>query len=58
MKEKFNLSCHITKDDRYILFDSHATKKLDGMILEIVPNNLDIVKYKLIMYCGIESLNK
>ena len=47
MKEKFNLSCHITKDDRYILFDSHATKKLDDMILKIVPNDLDIVKYKL-----------
>lgn len=47
-RNKLNLSCRYQKDDRYLLFDSISTNKLDEIILDNIPNNLDIIKYKLL----------
>ena len=47
-KNRFNLNCKYQKDDRYILFDSIATNKLDNIILNNVPNDIDIIKYKIL----------
>ena len=47
--DKFNLHCHTKKDDRYIIFDSASSKILDNIILNNVPNNLDIINYKILI---------
>lgn len=46
--EKFNLIGKPLKDTNYISFTSDSSKKLDSMILEVIPNDLDIVKDKII----------
>lgn len=47
-KEKFALDAKIIKDDRYIEFDAISSRIIDSMILKHIPNNLDIVQYKII----------
>ena len=46
--EKFNLIGKHLKDTNYISFTSDSSKKIDSMILEVIPNDLDIVKDKII----------
>lgn len=45
---KLKLNPKIKKDRRYILFDSISSRKIDGFILNSIPNNLDIVKQKVL----------
>lgn len=47
-KERFDLVCWQKKDIRYISFDANSSRKIDSMILDILPNNLDIVKKKVL----------
>lgn len=47
-KEDLSLNCHTLKDDRYIQFDAISSRKIDELILSYLPNDLDIVKYKII----------
>ena len=44
----FGLTCWVQKDDRYINFDSNSSRKLDEIILENIPNNLDIIHKKIL----------
>jgi len=47
LKEKFELICWQEKDVRYIRFDAPSSRKIDKIILNNIPNNLDIIKYKI-----------
>lgn len=46
--EKFSLVGKSLKDTDYISFTSDSSRKIDSMILEVIPNDLDIVKDKII----------
>lgn len=46
-KEKLGLYCHQETDSRYIRFNANSSKKIDKIILENVPNDLDIIQYKI-----------
>ena len=49
IKEKFNLIGYVTTfDNRYIKLTSDSSRDLDNIILKNIPNELDIVKYKII----------
>ena len=48
MNDKFSLYPYQEKDKRYILFNSDDTKIIDQKILKNIPNELDIVQYKII----------
>ena len=45
---KFGLNCWVQKDNRYVVFDSDSSRKIDLIILESLPQDLDIVQYKII----------
>ncbi len=47
-KNKFHLNCHLLKDERYLLFDVVSSKVIDDIILRNIPNNLDIIQYKIL----------
>ena len=48
-KEKFGLLPHIINaDNRYLLFNSEDSREIDNIILRNIPNNLDIVQYRII----------
>lgn len=47
-KSNFRLNCKTIKDDRYIEFDAPSSRKIDDIILSNIPNNLDIIQYKII----------
>lgn len=47
-KENFCLQGSQKKDSRYVCFDSISSKRIDAMVLENVPNELDIVKKKIV----------
>lgn len=47
LEEKFGLNFRIQKDIRYVTFDSPSSRALDKMILKNIPNDLDIIKYKI-----------
>lgn len=48
LKDKFKLETHLEKDVRYLLFNSTSSRKIDALILKCIPNELDIVKYKIL----------
>lgn len=49
MESRFNLTGHITNcDDRYMIFTADSSRKLDMIILDCVPCDLDIIKDKLL----------
>jgi len=48
LKERFNLIGRLRKDIRYIDFDAKDTRRIDKMILNNIPNELDVVKKKII----------
>ena len=43
----YGLKGSICKDTRYAKFNSNNSKIIDNMILKNIPNNLDIIKYKI-----------
>lgn len=45
---EFELRFNRNKDNRYINFDALSSKRIDNIILEHIPNNLDIIKKKII----------
>lgn len=48
LKDKFGLVGKIKKDVRYFELNSDSSRKLDDIILKNIPNDLDIIKYKII----------
>ena len=57
-KERFDLNCWQEKDDRYINFDANSSRKIDSIILKILPNDLDIVKKKILNNSNITEAAK
>lgn len=53
---KFNLVCNQIKDVRYVHFDAISSKRIDDLILKYIPNDLDIVKKKIINNSKIREL--
>lgn len=47
-KEKFGLDGYRMKDQRYIKFTADSSRILDKIILRNIPNDLDIVRYKIL----------
>lgn len=47
-RDRFDLSFTYEKDVRYVVLNAPDSKKLDEIILRNIPNNLDIVQYKII----------
>ncbi len=45
--ERFDLIGKLQKDVNYISFTSDSSKRIDSIILDIIPNELDIVKDKI-----------
>lgn len=48
LQERFGIEPHIQKDDRYIGFSKVDSQKINEIILRNIPNNLDIIKYKIL----------
>ena len=48
LKEKFDIDVHIHKDGRYVGFDKTDSQKICDIILRNIPNDLDIIKYKIL----------
>lgn len=46
--DKFNIKSKRNKDDRYLHIYLKDSKMLDEIILRNIPNNLDIIKYKIL----------
>lgn len=55
-KRKFNLECKQEKDNRYVRFTAVSSKKIDKIILNNIPNNIDIVKKKILENDSIRDL--
>ncbi|MFK7678657.1 hypothetical protein ACI3ER_11505 [Bacillus sp. Wb] len=47
LKERFDISFYIKKDQRYIEFDAESSRTIDSIILNSIPNDLDIIKNKI-----------
>jgi len=47
LKDKYGLDSRVKKDIRYLYFDAKSSRKIDNIILNNIPNDLDIIKYKL-----------
>jgi len=47
LKERFNLNCWQGKDIRYLQFDAECSRNIDLIILRNIPNEFDIIKYKI-----------
>ena len=48
LKERFDIEVHLRKDTRYIGFSKADSQKIDEIILRNIPNDLDIIKYKIL----------
>jgi len=48
LKERFGISSKINKNIKYISFGRIDSEKIDKIILKNIPNNLDIIQYKII----------
>ena len=48
LKNMFNVNSHIKKDTRYIGIDKLSSNIMNRIILDNIPNDLDIMKYKII----------
>ena len=51
LKERFDIEAHLRKDMRYISFNKADSRKIDEIILRNIPNDLDIIKYKILKEC-------
>lgn len=47
-KEKFGIIGKRLKDERYVEFTADSSRLLDKIILRNIPNDLDIIKYKIL----------
>lgn len=47
LEELFNIKGYLKKDVRYITFRVPCSKIIDSIILKNIPNELDIIKYKI-----------
>lgn len=47
LKEKFNIEAIEQKDNRYFRFHTEDSWKITKIILDNIPNNLDIIQYKI-----------
>ena len=47
-KERFDIVGKIRKDTRYIGFDKRSSQIIDDIILRNVPNDIDIIQYKIL----------
>lgn len=57
-KYKFNVNGYIREsDNRYLIFNAIDSKKIDDIILRNIPNNLDIIQYKIINNNKIKELS-
>ena len=57
-KERLKLTCWQQKDERYITFDASSSRKIDKMILNIFPENFDIIQKKIINNSNITQAAK
>lgn len=48
LNNKFGIVGRIQKDNRYINFNKVSSDKIDEIILRNIPNDLDIIKYKIL----------
>lgn len=48
LRRLFNVNSYYAKDDRYIRLDSRSSATMNRIILQNVPNNLDIIQRKII----------
>lgn len=55
-KRKFGLEPYLKSDVRYMQFRAPDTRKIDKMILKNIPNDLDIIKYKILFNKHIHRL--
>ena len=47
-KSNFNLECHQLSDKRYVIFTAISSKKIDEIILNNIPNHLDVIDKKIL----------
>jgi hypothetical protein len=47
LKQKYNINAYPDKDIRYLDFDATSSRIIDQIILESIPNELDVIKYKI-----------
>ena len=47
LKNKYDLTSRLKKDIRYLYFDAKSSREIDKIILRNIPNELDIIKYKI-----------
>ena len=52
-KEKFEIVGYLCKDTRYMNFRVPCSKIIDEIILRNIPNDLDIIQYKIIKKMGV-----
>lgn len=48
LKDRFGIEARFRKDNRYIGFSKADSKKISDIILRNIPNDLDIIKYKIL----------
>lgn len=48
LQSKFGITPSIHKDERYLGFNKENSRKIDEIILRNIPNDLDIVQYKIL----------
>ena len=59
LKEDFNLTAYKSNSDkRYIKFNADSSRELDKIILDNIPNELDIIKYKILRNDKIKNKQK
>lgn len=46
--ERFGLECHQTKDPMFVIFTADSSRKLDKIIMNNIPRDLDVIKYKIL----------
>lgn len=47
LKNKYNINAYLKKDIRYLGFIADDSRIIDEIILKNIPNNLDVIKYKI-----------
>ena len=58
-KQDYGLLTHQSNsDNRYLDFDANSSRKLDEIILKNIPNELDIIQYKIIKNDKIKNKQK
>jgi len=58
LKSDYNLVAYQCSDKRYIKFTADSSRELDKIILNNIPNELDIIKYKILHNGKIKNKQK